>query len=96
MCEFLAYNSIITLPHPPYSLDLAPRDFFLFPKMKLQLKGCRFDRVKEIERESQNDLGTLREQDFQHMFQQWQWHWDQCVAAHWDCFEGDAARTEIK
>ena len=37
--EFLAHNSIITLLHPRYSPDLAPCDFFLFPKMKLQLKG---------------------------------------------------------
>jgi hypothetical protein len=32
--------------------------------MKLQLKGRRFDRVEKIQRESQNVLGTLREQDF--------------------------------
>jgi len=43
MREFLAHNSIIALPQPPYSPDLAPYDFFLFPKMKLQLKGRRFD-----------------------------------------------------
>jgi hypothetical protein len=30
--------------------------------MKLQLKGRHFDRVKEIQRETQNVLGTLREQ----------------------------------
>jgi len=72
--EFLAHNSIITIPHPPYSPYLAPCDFFFFffPKMKLQLKGRRFDRVEEIQRESQNVLGTLREQDFQHALQQWQ------------------------
>ena len=68
--EFLAH-SIITLPHPPYSPDLAPCNFFLFPKMKLQLKGRRFDRVEEIQWESQNVLGMLRDQDFQHLFQQW-------------------------
>jgi len=61
MREFLAHNSIITLPHPPYSPDLVPCDFFFFPKMKLQLKGHRFDRMEEIQRESQNVLGTLRE-----------------------------------
>jgi len=96
MREFLAQNSIITLPHPPYSPDLAPCDFFLFPKMKLQLKGRHFDRVEEIQRESQNVLGTLREQDFQHAFQQWQRRWDRCVAAQEDYFEGDAAQTLIK
>jgi transposase len=57
--EFLAHNSIITLPHPPYSPDLAPCDFFLFPKVKLQLKYRRFDRVEEIQRKSQNVLCTL-------------------------------------
>jgi len=61
---FLAHEGIMTLSHPPYSPDLAPCDFFLFPKMNLQLKGRRFDRVEEIQRESQNVLGTLREQDF--------------------------------
>jgi len=70
MREFLAHNNIITLLHPPYSPDLAPCDFFLFPKMKLQLKGCRFDKVEEIQWELQNVLGGLREQDFQHTFQQ--------------------------
>ena len=91
--EFLAHKGIITLPHSLYSPDLAPCDFFLFPMMKLQQKGCRFDRVEEIKRESQNVLGTLREQDFQHAFQQWQQRWDRCVAAQGDYFEGDAAQT---
>jgi hypothetical protein len=61
--------------------------------MKLQLKGCRFDRVEEIQRESQNALGVLREQDFQHAFQQWQRRWDRRVAAQGDYFEGGAAQT---
>jgi len=64
MRDFLAHKGIITLSHPPYSPDLAPCDFFLFPKMKLQLKGRRFDRVEKIQRESQIVLG--REQNFQH------------------------------
>jgi len=61
--------------------------------MKLQPKGRHFDRVEEIQRESQNVLGMLREQDFQYAFQQWQRRWDQCVAARGDYFEGDAAQT---
>jgi transposase len=91
--QFLAQNSIITLPRPPYSLDLAPCDFFLFPKMKLQLKGRRFEGVEEIQRESHNALGKLRDQDFQHAFQLWQQRWDVCVIAQGDYFEGDVALT---
>jgi hypothetical protein len=52
--------------------------------------------VEEIQQESQNVLGTLREQDFQHAFQQWQWRWDRGVAALWDYIEGGAAQTLIK
>jgi hypothetical protein len=37
--QFLAKHKMAVIPHPPYSPDLAPCDFFLFPKMKLKLKG---------------------------------------------------------
>lgn len=36
------------LPHPPYSPDLGPSDFFLFPKLKSQLAGERFSSNDEI------------------------------------------------
>jgi hypothetical protein len=49
--------------------------------------------LEDIQRESQNVLGKLRKQDFQHAFQQWQRRWDRCVAPHGDYFEGDAAQT---
>jgi histone-lysine N-methyltransferase SETMAR len=51
--EFLAKRNMLSLPHPPYSPDLALADFFLFPKMKMQLKGRRFHSVADIQRESQ-------------------------------------------
>jgi hypothetical protein len=40
--------------------DLVPCDFFLFPKIKLQLKGRRFDTIEEIQAESQRMLYTDR------------------------------------
>jgi hypothetical protein len=52
------------IPHPPYPPDLAPCDFFLFPKMKLKLKGRRFDTIDEIQAESQTVLDTLTLKDF--------------------------------
>jgi hypothetical protein len=48
------------IPHPPYSPDLAPCDFFPFPKMKLKLKGHRFDTIEEIQPDSQRVLDTDR------------------------------------
>ena len=41
------------VPHAPYSPDLAPSDFYLFPKWKMKLKGQRFQTLEEIEAESQ-------------------------------------------
>ena len=35
---------IKTVPHPPYSRDLAPWDFWLFPK----LRGCRYETIEEM------------------------------------------------
>jgi hypothetical protein len=42
---------------PPYSPDLAPCEVFLFPKMKLRLKGHRFNTTGEVHAESQ-ELST--------------------------------------
>jgi hypothetical protein len=57
------------IPHSLYSHDLTPCDFFLFPKMKLKLKGRRFDTIEEIQDDSQRVFDTLTEKDFQEAFQ---------------------------
>jgi len=70
--RFLTNNNMTVVPHPPYSPDLAPSDFLLFPKLKMELKGRRFQTVEEIQAESQAVLNTLRENDFQECFKNWQ------------------------
>jgi hypothetical protein len=64
------------ITHPPYSLDSAPCDLFLFTKMKLNPKGRRFDTNEEFQVESQRVLDTLTENDFQEEFQKWRRRWD--------------------
>jgi hypothetical protein len=89
--EFLAINKMAVVPHPPYLPDLAPCDFFLFPKMKIKFKGRRFYTAEEIQAETQMVLNTLTKKDFQDAFQTWQKCWDQCVRSQGDYFEGDDA-----
>jgi len=36
------------LEHPPYSPDLAPSDFYPFPKLKLFLAGQHFSSNQEV------------------------------------------------
>jgi hypothetical protein len=56
------------IPHSPYPPDLAPCDYFLFPKMKLKLKGRRFDTIEEIQAESQRVLDSVTEKSLQEAF----------------------------
>jgi hypothetical protein len=37
------------VPHPPYGSDLAPSDFWFFPKFKETLKGQHFSSDAEFE-----------------------------------------------
>jgi len=76
-----------TVPHPAYAPDLAPCDFYMFPKMKLRLKGSYS--IEEIQAESQQVLNMLTPADFNESFQKWQNCWDHCVQAQGDYFEGD-------
>jgi len=87
--QFLAKNSTTVVPHPPYSPDLAPCDFFLFPKLKLRMKGRRFGTIEEIQEESQRVLDTIPKRDFQGCFQAWQKRWDRCIREKGEYFEGD-------
>jgi len=44
----LAYLGFQCLDHPPYSPDLAPSDYHLFPGLKEQLKGRHFSSDAEV------------------------------------------------
>jgi SNF2 family DNA or RNA helicase len=46
---------MVIIPHLPYYADFA-----LFPKLKMKLKGRRFETVSDIQRESQAVLDSLR------------------------------------
>ena len=47
------------LPHPPYSLDMSPPDFDLFPKLKEPLRGIRFDNLDELQDEVSKQVQQL-------------------------------------
>ena len=68
--QFLARKGIPTLEHPPYSPDLAPCDFFLFPKVKSVLKGTHFESMKAVKEKTAQVLNQLTKADLQHAFQQ--------------------------
>ncbi|UYV66003.1 hypothetical protein LAZ67_3006136 [Cordylochernes scorpioides] len=80
--QFLAKHSTIQIPHPPYSPDLAPNDFFLYPKLKINLKGRKFDNVDMIQAESKATLRNLSKSDFISCFDNWKKRWNGLIEAN--------------
>jgi transposase len=89
--SYPANHQISVVPHPPYSPDLAPADFFLFPKLKTTLKGRRFQAIEEIQENATRELCAITESAFQEAFQQWKKRWERCIAGRGDYFEGDSS-----
>ena len=75
---------IKTFPHPPYSTDLAPCDFWLFFK----LTGCRYETI-EMKEAVKKVIDTLTQEDFHEFFQKLLEGYNKCIAAGGDYFEGD-------
>ena len=77
---------INTLPHPPYSLDLAPCDFWLFPKLRV----CRrYETIEVIKGAVTKVIDTLTQEDIQGAFQKSLEQYNRFIAAGGDYFEGD-------
>lgn len=86
---YLASRGTTVLDHPPYSPDLAPNDFWLYPKLKMTLKGERFDNVDAIKRDVAVRLRQLTQQDFLYCYEQWKSRWNKCIRSQGHYFEGD-------
>ena len=82
----LTKMGVKTVPHPPYSQDLAPWDFWLFPKLKETLRGCRYETIEEYKEAVTKVIDTLT-QDFNGTFQKLLERY-KCIAAGGDYFEG--------
>jgi hypothetical protein len=89
-----AKKNIPILPHPPYSPDLAPCDFYLFSKLKLKLKGHNFRMMENIQKVVTDELHTLTENDFRYCYDQWKKR-NHCVTSQRSYFEGDNLQFQV-
>ena len=76
---------IKTVPQPPFSPDVAPCDFWLFPKPR----GSRYETIEEMKETVTKDIDTLTQEDFHGAIQKLLEWYNKCIAAGGDCFEGD-------
>ncbi|KAJ4434269.1 hypothetical protein ANN_22821 [Periplaneta americana] len=85
--EELVRQQVAVLPHPPYSPDLSPCDFFLFPLMKSILRGRNFYAAEKVMTATREAVRHLPANIFQRCFQQLHQRWQTCIAANGDYIE---------
>ena len=76
---------IKTVHQPPYSPELAPFDFWLFPK----LRGSRYETIEEMKVAVTEVIDTLTQEDFHGTFKKLLERYNQCITAVGDYFEGN-------
>ena len=74
-----------TVPHPPYSPDLAPCDFWLLPK----LTGSRYETIEEMKEAMTKVIDLLTQEDLHGVLKKLLERYNKWIAAGGDYFEGD-------
>ena len=72
--------AIKTVPYPPYGPDLAPCDFWLFPKFR----GCRYETIEEKKEVVTKVIDTLTQEDFYGAFQRFLERYNKYIAVGGD------------
>ena len=85
--ESLEDSGLRTLPHPPYSPDLAPCDFWLFPTIKNELRGRRFSSNEELVGALFKVIEAIPKDEWKMCFQKWFSRMKKCIESHGEYVE---------
>ena len=75
------------LEHPPYSPDLAPSDFFLFPKLKLFRAGLHFSLNQEVIAAVEGYFADLMKNHYRDRIMALEHRWNKCISLKEDYVE---------
>lgn len=81
-------TGIKVLQQSPYSPDLAPADFFLFPRLKHVLRRVRFRNLEQFKDRVSLILCSIPAAKFAQAFQDMKLRWEKCVLYEGRYFEG--------
>ena len=85
--EFLLENHVEQYENAAYSPDLKPCGFFLFPKLKKQLCGIRFNDDNEMVTALEQAIDSLTKEDFKNCLEDWFIRMHKCIAGEGQYFE---------
>ena len=80
--DAIAASGFSLLPHPPYSPDLAPSDFYLFRHLKKHLKGNNYGDITELKNEVEQFLIQQPSDFYRKGFDQLVQRWRKCIVAN--------------
>ena len=73
-----------SLPHPPYSPDLALSDYWLFADLKRMLQGKRFGSNEEVILETETYFEAKDKSFYKKGIKLLEKHWNQCITLEGD------------
>ena len=66
-------------PHPPYSPDIAPSDFFLFGYIKNKMEGQSYESRKEVKKCITDILQQIPTDMLKRVFDEWERRLEQVI-----------------
>ena len=85
--DYLTKMGIMKVPHRPYSPDVTPCDFWLLPKLKKKLRGCRYETIEEMKEAVTKVRDTLTQEDFNGALQKLLERYNKYISSGGDYFE---------
>ena len=82
-------NGYELIPHPAYSLDLAPSDFFLFPNLKKDIHGLHFQSDEEVVTAVEEWVNGKDPDFFSSGLMALENRWSKCITLEGNYFEKD-------
>ena len=86
--SFLASEKGKVLNHPPYSSDLSPCDFFLFPRLKKMLSGNKYMSRSSLGSTIYQCLQQIQKEYYLSAFRDWIKRLQKCFSVKGEYFEG--------
>jgi hypothetical protein len=84
---FLAKHGVVEISLPPYSPDLVPADFCLFPTARTAFKGKRFQDVEDVKKNVKAERNAVPLEAFAGCFQKLFERCNKCTQVGGDYFE---------
>ena len=81
------YMHFRLLPHPPYSPDLAPSDYYLFVDLKRMLQGKRFDSNEEVIAATEAYFEANDKSLYKKGIEMLEKYWNECITLEEDYVE---------